>query len=518
MGRALRLVLLCAAVVAVLAGCTVGPSQRPPVAVRGEMPPAPSTAPQALPDEELPPPRSGLSTIAFLDCTPDALLDAPPVPVDRRLRVECGELTVPADPQQPGLGGITLGVNRVSRVDAPRDLPPLLAVGDTRLDPSAGHAITLATQVSPAVLERFSIIGLDRRGSGLDLLECSPTDARAALVDSTATSEDALGDLLDEARAVVQECNLAVDGGLASYRTALTATDIDELRDELGVAQLSAVGVGDGAAALADWARLAPGAVGRLVLDGPPHPELDEPDRSESRAAAAETAFEAFTVACRSGPACPLGPDPRAAVYGLVETLRVQPLAAPDGSRLTAGAVLTVLLDRLGDPEAWPGLATALAAAGSGDPNPLLAAIAPVTGPRGRFDGMLATACNDSSRRLAPGEIAELTASWSAAYPLFGSTLATRLVACAPWPTGSTEGPLGRAEGAPPILVLGTAADPAGALEGSRRTAESLASARFLSWQGAGTGAYPRTACVRGVVDAMLIDGVVPATGILCPP
>jgi pimeloyl-ACP methyl ester carboxylesterase len=517
-GRALRLVLLCAAVVAVLAGCTVGPSQRPPVAVRGDMPPAPSTAEPAPADEELPPTRSGLSTIAFLDCTPDALLDAPPVPVDRPLRVECGELIVPADPQQPALGGISLGVLRVSRADAPRDLPPLLAVGDTRLDPSARHAVSIATQVAPAVLEHFSIIGLDRRGSGLDLLECAPDDARAALVDSTATSEDALVGLLDDARTVVQECNLALDGGLASYRTALTATDIDELRDELGVARLSAVGVGDGAAALADWARLAPDTVGRLVLDAPPHPELDEPDLSESRAAAAETAFEAFTVACRAGAVCPLGPDPRAAVYGLVERLRVQPLVAADGSRLTAGATLTVLLDRLGDPDGWPGLAAALAAAANGDPSPLLTAITPVTGPRGRFDGMLATACNDTRRRLSPGEIAELTASWSSAYPLFGTTMAMRLVACAPWPTTTSEGPLGRAEGAPPILVLGTAADPAGSLEGSRLTAESLATARFLSWQGAGTGAYPRTACVRGVVDAMLVDGVVPTSDILCPP
>jgi pimeloyl-ACP methyl ester carboxylesterase len=317
---------------------------------------------------------------------------------------------------------------------------------------------------------------------------------------------------------VVQECNLVLDGGLAGYRTALTATDVELLREDLGVARLSAIGVGDGAAALAMWARTAPDAVGRLVLDGPPHPELDEPELSESRAGAAEAAFEAFTVSCRAAPACPLGSDPRVAVTALLDRLRVQPLAAADGNRLTAGATHTVLLDALGDPEVWPGLAAALAAAVDGDPAPLLAAIAPVTGPRGRFDAMLATSCNDTRRRLSPGEIAELTASWRTAYPVFGTTLALRLVACAPWPPAGDPVPASRAEGAPPILVLGTAADPAGALEGSRRAAEGLVPARFLSWQGAGTGAYPRTPCVTGVVDAMLLDGVVPPTGILCPP
>jgi pimeloyl-ACP methyl ester carboxylesterase len=490
------------------------------VAVRGDnMPPAPtSTATGPLPADALPVPESGLSTITFVDCTQDALLVAPAVPADRALRVECGEIAVPTDPDQPGLGRITLGVQRVSLASAPPDQPPLLAVGDTGVSPSAAHAVALATRVSPAVLEQFAIIGLDRRGSGLDLLECAPDEARAALVDATVTSEEALADLLEDARSVVQECNLTLDGGLASYRTPLTATDVERLRTDLGVRTLSAIGVGDGAAALADWARMAPSAVGRLVLDGPPYPQLDEPDLSESRAGAAEAAFAAFTVACTAAPGCPLGADPRATVSALVDRLRVQPLAAVDGSRLTAGAALTVLLDELGDPPTWPALAFALAAAANGDPAPLLAAITPVTGPQGRFDAMLATSCNDTRRRLSPGEIAELTASWRTAYPLFGTTLAMRLVACAPWPTTEGADIAGRGEGAPPILVLGTAADPGGALEGSRRTAEGLVSARFLSWQGAGTGAYPRTPCVTGVVDAMLVDGAVPPSGILCPP
>jgi hypothetical protein len=148
----------------------------------------------------------------------------------------------------------------------------------------------------------------------------------------------------------------------------------------------------------------------------------------------------------------------------------------------------------------------------------MLTVLAPLTGPRGLFDGMLATSCNDTQRRLAPGEIGDIAQRWNTAYPMFGATMALRLLACAPWPTGREAPVSGQAEDAPPILVIGTAADPRGALDGSRRTADSLASARFLSWQGAGTGAYPRTACVTKVVDAMLLDGAVPNSGMLCPP
>jgi hypothetical protein len=139
-------------------------------------------------------------------------------------------------------------------------------------------------------------------------------------------------------------------------------------------------------------------------------------------------------------------------------------------------------------------------------------------GPSPRFQVENSTSCNDSQRRLAPGEIGDVAQRWTTAYPTFGSTFALRLLACAPWPTGRAAPLTGQAEAAPPILVIGTAADPRGALDGSRRTADSLATARFISWQGAGTGAYPRTPCVSGLVDGMLLDGVVPDSGTLCPP
>jgi pimeloyl-ACP methyl ester carboxylesterase len=521
--HAVAAVLVCLA--ALLAGCTVGPSQRPPVAVRGAhmpvpppLPPPTGAGPPAA--EVLPEPRQQNAAIPFFECTADTLATLrTPIPADRALRVDCGQITVPADPDQPALGGVSLNVLRVGQAGAPENRPPLLVLGDMAGEPSARGAAVLAGRVSPALLERYTLVGLDRRGSGEDLLDCAPADARAALVDADpGTTEAGLDALLERARAVVQECNLAVDSALGTYRTDASAGDVELLRAALGVDRLSAVGFGDGAAALAAWARTTPRSVGRLVLDGPPPPALDEPELTRSRAGAAEAAFEAFGVACTARPGCPLGPDPRATVTALVEQLRTQPLAAADGRRLTAGGTVQALLIGLAEPDSWPGLRTALAAAGAGDPEPLLDVLAPVVGPAGGFDGMLATRCNDAPRRMSPGEVAELAADWRIAHPLFGGTLALRLLACAPWPAGGPAPVEGPADGAPPILVVGTAADPRGPLEGSRRTSESLSTARFLSWQGAGTGAYPRTGCVSAVVEAMLVDGVVPRSGTLCPP
>ena len=89
--------LLCVA--ALLAGCTVGPSQRPPVAVRGENMPAPPpsapvTAPAPVP---LPAPEPGFPALEFRDCA-GTLATSVPTPPDRVLRVDCALLTVEADP------------------------------------------------------------------------------------------------------------------------------------------------------------------------------------------------------------------------------------------------------------------------------------------------------------------------------------------------------------------------------------------------------------------------------------
>jgi pimeloyl-ACP methyl ester carboxylesterase len=524
MGRAGRVraaaLLLCAA--ALLAGCTVGPSQRPPVAVRGEhMPAPPVSAPASTPEQApLPVPEPGFPAIEFRDCT-GALSTEIPTPADRILSVGCALLTVEADPAQPGLGRTRIGLLRVGLADAPADRPPLLVVGDSATWPSATGAAALAAQVPLALLQRYTLVGVDRRGAGIDDLDCGPAAARNAFVNIDPGTDGALPPLtalLEQARLVVQDCYLVHAGALSGYRTASTASDIEQVRAALGVTRLSALGVGDGATAVAIWARGHPGAAGRIVLDGPPNAALDEPDAAEARAAAAESAFDAFAAACAADPTCPLGADPRAAVAAFVDRLRAQPITATDGRRLTAGMTVTALLAGLGEPAGWTDLAAALGQAQNGVPDALISRLVPLVTRGGGFDVALATACNDVQRRMTPDEVAELARRWGAEYPLFGATVAQRLVACGPWPTAAPAAAPDPGTQLPPVLVIGTAHDPRGPLENSRRVANDLPGALFLSWQGAATGAYPRTPCVTAAVDAVLVDGTIPVNGTLCPP
>lgn len=502
---------------AVLAGCSAGPSQRPPVAVRGAgIPAAPAPSlPTGTPDP-LPEPDPQHTSLPLRDCTTDALAGIA-VPADRHLSADCAQLTVPLDPADPSLGGVALGVIRVGSADAPLgSRPPILVLGDTATDPTARHAVRLAAQVPAALLAQYTLVGLDRRGTGDDMLQCAPADARADIVDADPAGFDPAR-LLERARAIVQECNLTLDGHLEGFSATAAAGDVEVLRAALGVAHLSAIGVGDGAEALVDWARTSPRAVGRLVLDGPAQADLDEPARSEARARAAEAAFDAFATACTGRGACPLGADPRAAVTTLLDGLRAHPLTTADGRTLGPGAAVTALEGALADPASWAATAAALAAAGTGNPVPLLDRLDALTGPRGTFDAALATRCNDVTHRLAPADIATLRARWRAAYPLFGGTAAVGLVACAPWPTAAPAPPPAPSAAPPPVLVLGTLADPRGTLDTVRRLAATLPGAVFASYRGAGTGAYPRTPCVTALVDGMLVDGAVPDAGVLCP-
>ncbi|WP_345416593.1 alpha/beta hydrolase [Pseudonocardia xishanensis] len=525
MGVFWRSVVLGVVGVLVLAGCALGPSQRPPVAVRGAAAAAPATSAAAAPADPnaLPAPEPQNPLIEYSDCTADTLETVGaagfPVPAGRVLSASCGQLEVDSDPLRPAARTTRIGVLRVSAADAPRNRPALVVVGDSAAGGSARLAARLATLVSDPVLATYQLVGLDRRGSGADLLDCAPPESRTALTDTPPAADAVMLDgVLEDARAVVQDCYLLLDSDIGTYRTAATAADLETLRTQLRVTRLNVLGLGDGATAAAEWAAAHPRSVGRLVLDSPVDLASAEPDRTEARTAAVEATFDAFAAACLARGNCPLGPDPRGAVTAVVGGLGQRPLASADGDRLTAGGALAAVRAGLPEPARWPALAAGLAAAGAGDPSGLITFLASVLGPGGTFDGALATACNDSAQRLAPPQVAQLAQRWGTRYPLFGAAAAHGLLSCGPWPTAPSDPPIvALPPETPPVLVLGTAADPRAPLTGAQRVAQLLGRSAFVSWQGAGQGAYPRNACVIALVEQTVIGGTLPRDGTVCP-
>ena len=198
-----------------------------------------------------------------------------PTPPDRVLRVGCALLTVEADPAQPGSGPDP------DRADAGRarrrpGRPPAAARRRRQRHPAVGDRRGGARRA-----------GAPRAAAALHASSASIAAAPASTT-STAAPRSPAAPSSTSTRAATAPCPSSTScsnrpgwwcrtatsshaGALSGYRTASTASDVEQVRAALGVTRLSALGVGDGATAVCMWARTHPGAVGRVVLDGPPN-------------------------------------------------------------------------------------------------------------------------------------------------------------------------------------------------------------------------------------------------------
>jgi hypothetical protein len=132
------------------------------------------------------------------------------------------------------------------------------------------------------------------------------------------------------------------------------------------------------------------------------------------------------------------------------------------------------------------------------------------------FDANLAINCTDRDNWASVEEARRLQGEWRTKYPLFGASLALNLI-CAQWPGKRDPYPTGKADGAPPILVVGTKGDPATPYEQTPALANMLGVGVVLTWDGEGHTAYPQTRCITSAVNEYLINLTVPPAGQTCP-
>lgn len=518
-----RRIALAALATAVLgaASCTLGPSDRPAVAVRDPaMPPAsPRSSPPGPPT--VPPllvPRNP-AALEWVDCTAETIARLVPPPPGTPGPYQCAELSVDANAGGRLSSGLRLGL-----LKAGTGAVPLVVVGDIRGEPGTLRAARLATAIPRPLLDTFAVIGLDRRGSGAaDPVACVPERTRERVVgfDPDARQAGQLTAVLDTARTFIQTCIQELDTALTVLDSARTADDLEQLRLTLDAPRLNVLAFGEGSRSVARFLERYPRSAGRIVLDGAPDPTLDGIGAAEALAGATEAAFAAFAADCASRPDCPLAPDPRAALLALADVLRVAPLTGPDGLQVTAGTAFQAVLEALPDPGRWPQLAAALAAAANRDPAGVVELVRPVLtevrGTPARFDPRLATECNDTPTRVPPARAEQLLGEWRERFPMFGALMAQRLLLCSSWPVPDS-GPRPWAPQAPPTLVIATATDPLSPPTGAQRTVDQLSSGVLVNWQGAGHGAFPRTPCVTDLVTRYFVDGIMPAPDTLCPP
>ena len=503
-----------------LAGCTLGPSQRPTLATFGSQ--APTTPSSASSDPPIGPggPGQRADPISWESCGD---VDSYDRPSGLTFQIDCGTVLVDRDAVST-FGDQSIAVARARADGVPADAPPVVVLLDAPGENGRNRVAAVAAALSPAVRDHFAVITVDLAGTGRsDPIDCLTRGDTAALASlgTDPTESDAAAALAALSRSLTFECGDVAGPELPSVNSTIATDDLDAIRDAMGQDELTLIGRGFGATLAAVYADRYPGRVAAAVLDAPADPLQALDARAAAIAGAAETALDDFAAGCQSfASGCPLGADPRAEVQRIVDSLDSS--GPPPGSgRTTGGSVLLTLLLRLGDTESWPALATDLAAVADGNTDALNNDLTAALGLDDGSDWLGASilyGCNDTALRISPEQMGEAVDVVRPAAPLFGPFTVGLTAVCSSWPAPEVALGAVTATGAAPILVAAAVDDPVAPYSAVRSLSGQLGSTTLISWQSGHHGSYPASPCVTAAVDSYLLSGELPAVGTLCPP
>ncbi|MCP2637545.1 alpha/beta hydrolase [Microbacterium sp. HD4P20] len=445
---------------------------------------------------------------------------------------DCTTVAAPLDWTDPGAGEIELSVIR-SRAEGGAE-----PIGSLLTNPGGPGASgvglirdSLSFAVGDALRERFDVIGFDPRGVGestaVRCYDAADMDAYLFGIPEGERGTDAWSDeLLDRHADFAAACDAGSDGILPFITTENAARDMDLLRAVLGDTELNYLGYSYGTFLGATYAKLYPERVGRLVLDGAIDPAIPSLDVGITQGIGFESALRAYMASCLEDDECPFrgSVDEAMADLGtLLAAVDRDPIANADGRMLGADSLLTAIIAALYSQDSWSFLTAALTDVLAGDAG---VAFQLADFYYNRSEGVYldnsteafrAYNCMDYPLDSTPEEEAAAEALLGAEAP----TVAPYWIGpdpCEVWPypaTGVRE-PIA-AEGAAPIVVVGTTNDPATPYSWSVSLAEQLESGVLVTRVGEGhTGYNKGNACVDGAVESYLIAGIVPEDGLRC--
>lgn len=445
---------------------------------------------------------------------------------------ECARIEVPMDYADPTGERVELALKRLGAGTPGERLGSLL------INPGGpgGSGTTLVDSasfvLSADLMDAYDVVGFDPRGVGdstpITCVSDAELDALRAAVYDTSTPEGRDALRTDMIR-LADACGANTGPLLGYVDTVSAARDMDIIRSVLGDERLTYLGYSYGTALGAAYADLFPTRVGRLVLDGGLDPTLDYAALGLGQAAGFEAALRSYAEDCLAGGDCPLTGSVDEAVgqvQRFFDLLAGSPLPTSSDRELTQSLAVSGVLLTLYDDQYWPILSEALRAAMTNRDGSQLLFLADLVADR-QADGtyasnstvaLTAINCLDLPVNADPAAMDAEAEKLIAASPTFGRFFAYGEIACDVWPVDAVgvRGPLA-AEGAAPILVIGTTGDPATPYAWSVALAEQLESGLLLTFDGEGHTAYGRSNdCVTDAVDGYLIDGAVPEDGLVC--
>ncbi|MCU1396378.1 MAG: putative tripeptidylaminopeptidase [Ilumatobacteraceae bacterium] len=404
---------------------------------------------------------------------------------------QCGTISVPMDYTKPTGREITIALDRLPAAKSSQ------RVGSLVLNPGGpgGSGINLAynsaASMPQQILDRFDIVGFDPRGVG------------------ASTGVSCNGDVTPGSSSL-RQCIASTGDYLSYLGTPNVARDLDMIRAAIGDAKLSYLGYSYGTALGGVYADMFPGHIRALVLDGSVDPAAGKVNTTKHYGDDfyAEQDFDGtvaiFVKLCDATTDCALGPDAQAMLDKVRGDVAKLPVAYFSGTKSVSASDLDdIIVESMYTVDDWPFLAIALNDAAKGDASTLAAFASymeygypAVMEAEPNFDyANLAIRCADfAGRGSASSDCSD--------FP----------------PTAEPIPAITTANGAPPIVVVGTRGDPATPWHYSHEMAAALGSgAVSITWEGAGHTAFGTSQCITDLVTKYLVDLTVPADKADCP-
>lgn len=446
--------------------------------------------------------------------------------------LKCGTIEVPVDYDQPE--GDTLSL-RLEVQPASSDSKDLIFINPGGPGGSGVDFVgTMVGGFSSDVLDNYGVVGMDPRGVGQSTpVECFDDARFDDFVASDPTPDDAQEraafeqDFAEFGRACSEN---TPDNVAAHVSTDEAVRDFDVARAVLGQQKMNFFGASYGTTVGSTYATLFPDKVGRMVLDGATDPSLDPLASALGQAQGFELALSNYLTDCVDGGDCPLGStvdQARDRLKQLVDSLDSSPLPTGTDRELTEGRAFYGIAVTLYARQTWSALTQGLEAALKGDGSPLLrfSDVYFERQPDGTYNGNIGevitvVTCLDAAKRPGPADAERYLPTFEQVSPIFGEALAYGGATCADWPVPATHPqPAIDAEGAPPILVLGTTGDPATPYEYAPKMAKALGDdvGVLVTRVGDGHTAFlSGNDCIADIVNGYFVDGSVPKNGVRC--
>lgn len=447
---------------------------------------------------------------------------------------DCTTLKAPVDWAEPGGEQIELAISRHRASGT--------SMGSLLINPGGpgGSGFDFAQGFFPSegVYDNYDIIGFDPRGVGRSTpIVCFTDDAdRDEMIygtyDDPYGSDGWQAELADRQKEWVDACAENTGDLLAHIDSTSVARDMDMIRAVLGDEKLNYLGYSFGTYLGTVYAELFPEKVGRMVLDGAVEPPFGTFDELATQMAGFDSAFKAYMQDCLDSGGCPFDGNVNQAMaeaHALILSVDGKGLTSSDGRVLDSATVGTGVALTLYNQGNWFFLTMVFEGLQHGDADAAFQAADSYNGREGgsysdrSLDVYFAVTCAEGTIGTDDVDLLTGLGIMEEKAPYVGGILALDDYvlleeACSQWPYPRPEFPdVFDAEGAPPILVIGTTNDPATPYAQSVTLADELSSGVLITYNGEGHTVYGNgVSCIDDTVDDYFVKDVVPASDPNC--